>query len=105
MTSADTPIACTLGAADYKDRLALIADLNARALQSAVRDDLTLILTYDRSAAGEVGSMVKAEQACCAFLSFQTEETADGLRLTITAPPEAREAAEQLFEPFSSVAQ
>lgn len=98
----DTPIACTLDAGNLKDRLDWIAGLNARALLESRRDDLTLVLDYDRDAIGDVRRMMAGEQACCAFLGFDLAE-ADGLvRLTITAPEDAREAAEALFEPFAS---
>lgn len=40
------PVACTLGAGDFKTRLAAIANLNSRALRGQRRDDLRLELTY-----------------------------------------------------------
>ena len=50
------PIACTLDAGSFKQRLDWIADLNGRALQASHRDDLTLTLTltYEPSAIDEV---------------------------------------------------
>lgn len=102
MSSLNVPIACSLEAGSLKERLASIAALNARALQAARREDLTLILDYDRAAADEVQRMVDAEKSCCAFLAFDLKDVGDQLRLTIIAPPQAREAAEMLFEPFAS---
>lgn len=102
MTSLNAPIACTLEAGSLKERLASIATLNAGALRAARREDLKLILDYDRAAADDVQRMVEAEQACCAFLAFDLRNVGGVIRLTITAPPEAREAAEMLFEPFAS---
>lgn len=98
----DTPIACTLGAGNLKDRLDWIAELNARALRSSQRDDLTLVLDYAPYAIDDVRWMVAGEQACCAFLTFDIAERPDLVRLTITAPETAREAAETLFEPFAA---
>jgi hypothetical protein len=96
------PIACSLEAGEIQPRLAWIAALNARALRSLRRDDLAIHLTYAREAADEVRELIAKEQACCAFLSFDLQEDAQGLVLTLTAPEAAREAAELLFEPFAA---
>jgi hypothetical protein len=37
----------------------------------------------------DVRELAKRESACCAFLSFDLQREADGLRLTISAPPQA----------------
>jgi hypothetical protein len=100
--SIDTPIACTLTGENLKERLDWIADLNARALRGSRREGLALVLDYMPGAIEDVRRMVAGEQACCAFLAFDIAECADLVRLTITAPEEAREAAEALFEPFAS---
>jgi hypothetical protein len=94
------PIACTLGPGDFQARLAWIAALNARALRGHHRDDLVLHLTYAADAADDIREMIDKEKACCAFLDFATCEDAAGLQLTVTAPEEAREAADLVFEPF-----
>ncbi|MDT7533089.1 hypothetical protein OVY48_06520 [Sphingobium sp. SA2] len=98
----DTPIACTLDAGNLKERLDWIADLNARTLRSSKHDDLTLVLDYAPGAIDDVRRMVAGEQACCAFLAFDLAELDGLVRLTVTAPEDAREAAEALFEPFAS---
>jgi hypothetical protein len=46
-----------------------IAELNAATLVSHRRDDLRLELTYAAAAREQVESMVRGEQACCAFLT------------------------------------
>ncbi len=98
----DPVIACTLGAGDFKARVAWIADLNATALREHQRDDLVLSLVYAPEARDQVRQLVAQEQACCAFLAFELREDADASRLTITAPEAAREAAEMVLEPFIS---
>ena len=45
------PIACTLSAGDFKDRLGWIRELSAKSLRSHRREGLVLELSYDRSAA------------------------------------------------------
>jgi hypothetical protein len=57
-------------------------------------------LTYDRCAAAAVHEFVRREQACCGFLRFDVRESADAVRLTITAPPEARSSADDLLAHF-----
>ena len=97
----ETPIACTLQPGDYKDRLAWIAELARDGLSNVHRDDLRLELTYAAHVRDRVREMVRLEQQCCAFLSFEVTEVAEGVRLAITAPERARDAADALFEPFT----
>jgi hypothetical protein len=99
-TSAAAPIACTLAPGDFKDRLAWIASLTRDALRTYQRHDLSLILSYAPDAADRVREMVRREQECCSFLTFDLREEPHEVRLTITSPDEAREAADMLFEQF-----
>ena len=96
------PVACTLGLGDFKARVASIADLNHRALRGQRRKDLRLELTYAVEAREAVLAMVRAEQVCCAFLDFEVQDEAGGVRVIIQAPERAREAAGAVFEPFLS---
>ena len=55
MTNSESPpIACTLGAGDFTDRMGWIRELSAKSLRSHRRDGLMLELTYDTSAAADV---------------------------------------------------
>jgi hypothetical protein len=94
------PIACTLGAGDYKERQAWIAGLNAASLQDVKQEDLRLELTYAASARKAVLELARREQDCCGFLSFIVSELPGQVRLTITAPERAREAGLAMFETF-----
>ncbi|WP_245309686.1 hypothetical protein [Bradyrhizobium jicamae] len=95
-----TPIACTLAPGAYEDRLAWIAALNKDALRSHERHDLVLELHYAIEARARVHEMVRNEQSCCAFLTFELQESRNDICLTITAPEAAWEAADALFEQF-----
>ena len=95
-----SPIACTLAPGAYKDRLAWIAALNKDALRKCARRDLVLDLSYAPEARERVREMVRNEQACCAFLGFELHEAGNEIRLIVTAPEAAREAADALFEQF-----
>lgn len=99
MTEA-APIACTLAPRAYKDRMAWIGALTRDALRSHQRRGLVLTLHYVPEARDRVREMVRNEQACCSFLAFDLREEPDEIRLTITAPETAREAADTLFEQF-----
>lgn len=97
----DEPIACTLGASDFKERVESIRDLARRSLRDASRTPLSLSLTYGPEALGDVRDLVSKEQTCCAFLSFDLKNNSTGVFLTITAPQSAAEAADALFDHFA----
>lgn len=99
------PIACLLTGQDFKARLAWIADLNRRSLKEIRRHELQLTLTYDTQALADVEEMVAREQACCPFLSFAIRPDVSGVHLSITAPEEAREIADSVFDPFTGATQ
>ena len=94
------PIACTLTAGDLRNRLAWIAAFNRDALRGYDRADLTLRLRYAPHAVQQVGELMRQEQACCAFLTFEMHEEPDAVTLTITAPEAARSTVDALFEAF-----
>ena len=92
------PIACTLQAGSYQERLAWIAALARDGLRGVSREDLRLELRYARDVATRVRDMVSKEQDCCGFLSFEVTESEEDLYVTITAPERARDVADGLFE-------
>jgi hypothetical protein len=99
-TQHDSPIACTLMAGDFEERLAWIADLNRDGLRASRRADLRLELTYDPAVSHRVREMVRREQECCAFLAFGLREEAGSITLTVDAPEEVRDGVDLVFEPF-----
>jgi hypothetical protein len=96
----ELPIACTLGAADFRKQTALIRDLSRGALLASRRGPLTLQLTYHPSATTRVEELVRQERSCCAFLQFDLTTDAAGVHLTITAPQRAQDAVDLLFAPY-----
>jgi hypothetical protein len=104
MTMESQPVACTLAGGDFQERVAWIATLTRDALQSYDRDDIVLHLRYAPEAASRVGQMMRKEETCCAFLTFEMHELRDEVWLTITAPKNARAVADALFEPFIAAA-
>jgi hypothetical protein len=100
MTSESQPVACTLAEGDLRERRAWIAKLTREALRNYEREGLVLTLRYLRDAASRVREMVRKEQACCAFLTFETHEYPDELRVRIRAPENARSVVDAIFESF-----
>ena len=66
------------------------------------RNGLVLTLRYAPEAVERVRAMVASEQHCCAFLNFDVREQPDVVRVTITAPENARDAADELLEQFTA---
>jgi hypothetical protein len=98
--NADAPIACTLPADTYRQRLDWIAQLTRDGLRSHHRHDLTLELRYASDVADRVRELVRKEEQCCAFLRFELAEHNGDILLTITAPERARDAVDLLFAQF-----
>jgi hypothetical protein len=96
----ETPIVCTLGPGDAKERLAWVAALAHDGLLSVRRDDLHLELRYAPNVADRVRELVGREQACCAFLNFELSEIDGSVRLMIAAPERSRDVADTVFEQF-----
>jgi hypothetical protein len=105
IATSEAPIACTLSIGDYKRRLAEIAVFAREALRSYEKDDLVLHLRYDAAATDRVKQMIRREQECCAFMNFKLQEEGEEILVTISAPEEARAAAETLFEQFITPAE
>lgn len=98
------PIACTLSGDALQGRRAWIAALARDALRGTERDDLTLRLRFAPEAIPRIQDMVRKEQACCGFLTFEMEERPQELWLIIRAPEAARAAADVLFAQFTGSA-
>jgi hypothetical protein len=99
------PIACTLAPGDLQERLRSIQTLTREAQLSYQRHGLELRLRYAPAAIERVRAMVAGEQHCCAFLKFDVQELSDVTLVTITAPENARDAADELFAQFLAEAQ
>lgn len=93
----DLPIACTLSASDYRQRLAEIAALSRDALRRVEQRGLTLDLRYAPEAAARVRQLVEQERTCCAFLQFELYEDDHEVRLLVTASPAAADAVPDLL--------
>lgn len=93
----ETPIACTLDGSAFAERTAAIRDLAGRSLRQVSRKPLSIALTYAPEALDAVRDLVRQEQACCAFMTYEVRAEPQGVVLTIAAPPAAAEAADEIF--------
>ncbi len=93
------PIACTLTESDLSERLAQWRSLVERAVEhNETADGVELVFRAD-VAPREIADLAIAELACCSFFTFTIALSADGTKLAIGAPPEARELAFSLASP------
>jgi hypothetical protein len=83
--SQESPIACTLSAADRPARAASSRELGERALIGLeVRDRRALLRFQGEREA--VDALVAAERACCGFFEFATARDGDVTELEIRTP-------------------
>lgn len=91
------PIACTLSAANFKERAAWLRELTSRALLTHQLDGLRLSLSYRLEAEDDVNKMVLQERDCCGFLVYAVSRTEASIDVTVTAPANASADAQALF--------
>jgi hypothetical protein len=92
-----TTIACSLPAAQYRDR----TDEIRRFAHDAVRDrhaiDGGVRLTFDATARERLEAFVAAEGECCPFLTMDLRTAGDGLVLEVTGPEAAAPVIAELL--------
>jgi len=94
------PIACSLSASDYAERLDRIERLGRAALVrvEARPGGAEIVFHDDPATRSELDGVIRAESRCCAFLIFGTTATAGELRLSIDGPPEAQRLVGDLVQ-------
>ena len=93
----ELPIACALTPDAMTDRVEWLRRLGASSMRGGRRVDGTLELRFDAAAEGEVREWVRAEQQCCAFLSFELDHDGRDLRLGVKAPAGAEPVLDGLL--------
>jgi hypothetical protein len=96
---AETPIACSLDAAAYRQRTDELAALAARALRSRRKtpDGERLLFADEAGIEREPRAVIAAEAICCAFLRLDLTRAEEGLQLDISGPEDARPVIAELF--------
>jgi hypothetical protein len=96
----ELPIACTLNATDFRQRLAEMAAVGSAALLDADHDGRRARLRFADGVRDRVDAIVAAESSCCAFLDMDVTEEAGAVVLSIAAPEGAELVLEELVDSF-----
>jgi hypothetical protein len=93
------PIACSLTAAEYRERTAAAGEVARAALRDRQAIDGGARLTFDATADVEhrLIGFVAAESQCCPFLRLELERIDGSLILDVTGPADAAPIIEELF--------
>jgi hypothetical protein len=99
---ASSPIACSLSAAEYGERLAAISRVGGSSLINVEERPRQTVLhfRYSTKTRDELQTIVAQEADCCAFLDLSLETSDEELVLTLTAPEEARLIVDDLVRSF-----
>lgn len=97
-----TPIACSLNADNYRQRLDAVREIGAAGLLSVNDrpDGTELTFRNTTRVREELTAIVEAENACCPFLDLSIGSDEDELSLTVTAPREALAVVRDLVMSF-----
>lgn len=98
----ELPIACSLNASEFPERLAEMADLGRAALIDARTEPTRAQLRFAAGAGvrARVEAIVAAESQCCAFLTMRVSDERDTVVLTIDAPEDAELVLAELVDAF-----
>ena len=93
------PIACSLTAADYRQRVAETGDVARKALRERrpIDSGQRLVFHETGDVRGRLEAFVDAESNCCPFLTMSLQSDGDRLILDITGPELATPIIEELF--------
>jgi hypothetical protein len=102
---ASPPIACSLSAADYRERLAAISEVGSSSLIAVQEGPRETVMRFRHSSETRDGlrTIVAQEAECCAFLDVSLRALEDELVLTLRAPEEARPIVDDLIRSFRAV--
>jgi hypothetical protein len=93
----DTPIACTLSAAEQARRFAASDAIAGRWMLDATTTDSGVSMRFRAGAEHGLRELIAAESECCPFLEFELNRDGPDLRLTVEGPAMARTIIYDLF--------
>ena len=97
---ASPPIACSLSAADYRERLDEIAEVGSLIDVEERPHESVLRFQNSPSALDRLREIVSKEAACCAFLSLALRASDSEVVLTVRGPAGARPVVSDLIRSF-----
>ena len=101
----DEPIACTLTAGAYADRMKLVQRTGREALERVERhpDHSELRFRRDPRIARDLAAIRDAEAECCAFLRLTLDEQPEAIVLSIaSANPDGAFMVDELAQAFAA---
>jgi hypothetical protein len=101
-----TPIACSLGASDLRQRLDEIAEVGASSLIERSADGERHLLRFrsNEETRRRLEAIVAAEAKCCSFLDLSLDERGGELVLSVSAPEDGLSIADELAATFDGAA-
>lgn len=98
-----TPIACSLGASDLRQRLNEIAEVGADSLIERDTKGERHLLSFrpDPETRRRLEAIVAAEANCCSFLDLSLEEQSGQIVLSVSAPEDGQPVADELAAAFA----
>jgi hypothetical protein len=92
------PIACSLSASDYRERLAAITEVGASSLINVDERlaETVMRFRFSSESRDKLQTIVSKEAECCAFLDLSLTTSNDELVLRLVAPDEARPIVDDL---------
>lgn len=98
-----TPLACSLGPGQLRERLAEIEAIGAGSLVGKTHDGGRHVLRFRAGGETErrLEAIVAAESRCCSFLDLALDRTDGELTLTLAAPAGGEPVADGLAAAFS----
>jgi hypothetical protein len=95
----EQPIACSLSAAEMRERRTTIDAIAREALRTREPMDGGVRLTFTDGADTEraLRDLIAAEAECCPFLRFDLDRDGDSMTLEVTAPEDAQPMLAELF--------
>lgn len=101
----DTPIACSLGPSDLRQRLDAIAGIGADSLISRSVQGNRHLLRFRASTTARQGleRIITAESKCCAFLDLSLSQEGSELVLSVTALEDGQSLADEFVQAFSGI--
>lgn len=102
---ASPPIACSLSAADYRERLAAISEIGSSSLITVQEGPRETVMRFRHASEtrDKLRMIVSQEAKCCAFLDLSLRTLKDELVLTLRAPEEARPIVDDVIRSFRAV--
>jgi hypothetical protein len=91
-----TPLACSLYAAQRAERTRWLGELGRSALVLESSDTgVTVRFRASDVSEDELRELAAAEARCCPFLTLEVRANADGVELRVEGPPDARPVIEE----------